>query len=50
VLHDARTQHSPANIDHIAIAPSGIWVIDANHYKGKVAVREPPFGTESLCR
>ncbi len=48
VLHDRRIQHSRANIDHIAIAPSGVWVIDAKRYKGKVAVRRPLFGSATL--
>jgi hypothetical protein len=37
-LHDRRIPRSRANIDHIAVAPSGVWVIDAKRYKGKVAV------------
>lgn len=36
VLHDRRIPRSRANIDHIAIAPSGIWAIDAKHYAGSV--------------
>lgn len=43
VLHDRRLPRSRANIDHIAVAPSGVWVIDAKRYKGKVAVAKPPF-------
>ena len=35
VLHDRRIPRSRANIDHIAIAPSGVWVIDAKRYQGK---------------
>ncbi|MGY3566763.1 hypothetical protein ACVWWH_002482 [Sinomonas sp. RB5] len=35
VLHDRRIPGSKANIDHIAITPSGIWVIDAKRYKGR---------------
>lgn len=35
VLHDRRIPGTRANIDHIAIAPSGVWVIDAKRYKGK---------------
>jgi hypothetical protein len=39
-LHDRRIPRSRANIDHIAIAPSGVFVIDAKHYDdAKVAVR-----------
>ena len=35
VLHDRRIPGTRANIDHIAIGPSGVWVIDAKRYKGK---------------
>lgn len=30
---------SPANIDHLAIAASGVWVIDAKTHKGSLEVR-----------
>lgn len=36
VLHDRSKPGSKANIDHIAVAPSGIYVIDAKRYDGKV--------------
>jgi hypothetical protein len=39
-LHDRRRTGTTANIDHISIAPSGVWVIDAKHYKGKVLKRD----------
>jgi hypothetical protein len=35
VLHDRRIPGSKANIDHIAIIRSGIWVIDAKRYGGR---------------
>lgn len=35
LLHDRRIPSSRANIDHIAITPSGVWVIDAKRYKGR---------------
>lgn len=35
VLHDRRIPGSKANIDHIAITASGVWVIDAKRYKGR---------------
>lgn len=35
VLHDRRVPGSRANIDHIAVAPLGIYVIDAKRYKGR---------------
>lgn len=39
VLHDRRIPRSRANIDHIVVAPSGVWVIDAKLYRGKVERR-----------
>lgn len=48
VLHDRRMPRSRANIDHLAIAPSGVHVIDAKRYKGKIEVRKPFFGEETL--
>ncbi|HVM31193.1 MAG TPA: nuclease-related domain-containing protein [Candidatus Limnocylindrales bacterium] len=39
-LHDRRVPGSPANIDHIVVAPSGIYVIDAKRYEGVVRVRD----------
>ena len=38
VLHDRRIPKSRANIDHLAIAPSGVFVIDAKKYKGRPRV------------
>lgn len=35
ILHDRRIPGTRANIDHIAVGPSGVWVIDAKRYKGK---------------
>lgn len=40
VLHDRRIPRSRANIDHIVVAPTGVWVIDAKRYKGVVTKRE----------
>lgn len=48
VLHDRRMPESRANIDHIAVAPSGVFVVDAKCYKGKIEVRKPPFGDAVL--
>jgi hypothetical protein len=48
LLHDRRMPSSRANIDHIAVAPSGVWVIDAKRYRGKVAVSKPLFGEAKL--
>ena len=37
VLHDRARPRSRANIDHIVIAPTGVWVIDPKRYAGRVA-------------
>ena len=39
VLHDRQIPMSVANIDHIVISASGVWVIDAKNYTGKVRRR-----------
>jgi hypothetical protein len=39
VLHDRRIPGRRANIDHLAVGPAGITVIDSKNYKGKVAIR-----------
>jgi hypothetical protein len=36
LLHDRRICGSRANIDHLAIGPGGVTVIDAKNYRGKV--------------
>jgi hypothetical protein len=48
VLHDRRIPGRRTNIDHLAVAPSGVFVIDAKRYKGKVEVRKPFLGDPSL--
>jgi hypothetical protein len=40
MLHDRRIPGSRANIDHIAITPGGVFVIDAKHYSGRVEKRD----------
>ena len=40
LLHDRKIPGTRANIDHLAIAASGIWIIDAKNYKGKVEQRD----------
>ena len=35
VLHDRRIPGTRANIDHIVVAPTGVFVIDAKKYKGR---------------
>lgn len=35
VLHDRRIPRSRANIDHVAVTASGVYVIDAKKYRGR---------------
>jgi hypothetical protein len=44
VLHDRRIPRSRANLDHLAVTPAGVFVIDAKRYKGKLQARRR--GTE----
>ena len=39
ILHDRRIPGTTANIDHIVICPSGVFVIDAKKYAGRPALR-----------
>lgn len=48
VLHDRRMPASRANIDHLAIAPTGVYVIDAKDITGKVRVSRPLLGAAKL--
>ena len=40
MLHSRRVPKTRGDIDHLAIASSGVWVIDAKNYTGKVEVRD----------
>ncbi|MEX0629304.1 MAG: nuclease-related domain-containing protein [Chloroflexota bacterium] len=40
VLHDRRVPGTRGNIDHIVIAPGGVFVIDAKRYEGTIRVRD----------
>ncbi len=48
MLHDRAAAMSRANIDHIAIAPSGVFVIDCKRYRGKIEVTHPLFAPPKL--
>lgn len=39
LLHDRRLPGSRANLDHVAVVPSGVWVIDSKHYRGRLERR-----------
>jgi hypothetical protein len=40
LLHDRTVPRSKANIDHLVIASSGVWVVDAKNYSGLVQQRD----------
>jgi len=40
VLHDRSVPGTKGNIDHIAVVASGVWIVDAKNYKGKVEQRD----------
>ena len=40
VLHDRRIPRSKANIDHLVVAPWGVFIVDAKNYKGRVERRD----------
>jgi hypothetical protein len=35
-FHDLAMPHSPANLDHLVLGPSGVFVIDSKHWTGQV--------------
>jgi hypothetical protein len=45
-LHDRQEPGTRRNIDHIFLAPSGVWVVDAKAYSGRLERRD----TGSLLR
>jgi Nuclease-related domain len=48
VLHNRRLPGGHGDIDHIAIAPSGVYVVDTKAVKGRVAIDRPLFGEARL--
>ncbi|HEX4033190.1 MAG TPA: nuclease-related domain-containing protein [Solirubrobacteraceae bacterium] len=40
VLHDRKVPRTRGNIDHVVVAASGVWVIDAKAYTGRVEQRD----------
>jgi hypothetical protein len=39
-LHDRRVPHTGGNIDHLLVAPAGVFVVDAKLYRGLIQVRD----------
>jgi hypothetical protein len=40
VLHDRRVAGTRGNVDHLVIAPAGVFVVDAKRYDGLIRVRD----------
>jgi Nuclease-related domain len=56
VLHDLAVPGSRANVDHLVIGPTGVWVIDTKAYRARVSVRRrqvlvagAPLRTAAVC-
>ncbi|MBA3748410.1 MAG: NERD domain-containing protein, partial [Solirubrobacterales bacterium] len=47
LLRNRRMPAGAVNIDHLAIAPTGVYVIDAKAWKGKVAAPKPLLESRS---
>lgn len=41
ILTDRRIPGTTANIDHIVVAPSGVWIIDTKTWKGRIEYKAP---------
>lgn len=39
ILNDRRVPRTKGNIDHIVVAPAGVFVVDAKNHRGLVAIR-----------
>lgn len=48
LLHNRRMPKGRGDLDHIAIAPTGVFVIDTKDWGGTVRVESPLFGTPRL--
>jgi Nuclease-related domain len=48
ILHDRRMPLGRGNIDHIAVAPTSVYVIDAKAHSGTVRIEKPLFGSTKL--
>jgi hypothetical protein len=48
IIHDRRMPRGYGNIDHLAVAPTGVYVIDAKAIRGSVRVAKPLFGAAKL--
>ncbi len=47
-LHNRRMPRGRGAIDHLAVAPTGVWVIDTKDWAGKIELDSAWFGTARL--
>jgi len=40
MLHDRRIPGTRANIDHLVVAATGVWIVDAKCYRGRIEQRD----------
>jgi hypothetical protein len=48
LLHNRRMPSGRGDIDHIAVAPTGVFVIDTKDWRGSVRLESPLFGKPKL--
>ena len=48
ILTDRRLPGSQANIDHIVVASSGVWVIDTKNWEGKISYKPVERGSVKM--
>lgn len=49
MLHDRRVPDTRGNIDHIIVAPAGVFVVDAKNHKGKIGIRDRGASSRRTC-
>jgi hypothetical protein len=47
ILTDRQVPGTKSNIDHIVVAPSGVWIIDTKNWKGKIQYKSPTRSSTS---
>ena len=50
MLHDRRVPGTRGNIDHIVIAPAGVFIVDAKNNQGRIEIRDRGSFFRTDCR
>lgn len=48
ILTDRAIPKTKSNIDHVVIAPSGVWIIDSKKWKGKIEYKADSFTSVTM--